>query len=65
MQPLKKTNTCPDCGGEFRTVRTPHGNRYCRDCRRKLLKLIQNNGYLTPLPHYRRPVRPDEVGVTR
>ena len=65
MQPLKKTNVCPDCGVEFSTVRTPHGNRYCRDCRKKVLKRLQGNGYLTPLPHYRRAAWPDEVGVTR
>jgi len=65
MQPLRKTNTCPDCGVKFPTVRTPRGNRYCQNCRTKLLKLIRSNGYLTPLPHYRRPVWPDEVGATR
>jgi predicted amidophosphoribosyltransferase len=65
MQPLHKTNICPDCGVEFRTVRTPHGNRYCRDCRKQLLKAIKSNGYLTPLPHYRRPVRSDERGTVQ
>lgn len=60
-----KTNVCPDCGVEFRTVRTARGNRYCPDCRKKVWRLIHSNGYLTPLPHYRPPARPDERGTVQ
>ena len=66
MYSLVKTNTCPDCGVKFRTLRTARGNqRYCWVCRKKRLRLIQSSGYLTPRPSYRPPVRPDERGVVQ
>ena len=58
MHSLVKTKPAPTAASSSAQLRTAHGNRYCWDCRKKRLKLIQNNGYLTPLPHYRGPVRP-------
>lgn len=63
MSSFIKTNICPDCDKEFRTIHTPRGHRFCLDCRKKVRKLIHSNGYLTPLPRYRPPARPDKRGT--
>lgn len=46
---------CVECGYES----PPHGDKYCKLCRGKILNQMRRDGYFTPIPKRPRERPPD------